>query len=234
MFIVSKVLLPSSVTVIIRTGGAIWSNPFATVLFNVGSAVTVECCVFTRVAWVCFLLYKVEALLQCLCNYWEEGYGPVWGAIVYVFLDFGMGIMLSNFHMWGIMLVLRAVFNMLVSNASLGGPMCFRCLMFSLLGHCALLFLIFFIASWTWVVVSVMLYPCILCVAPLMNLFACLAGFVNCLVKQFAISLAVVVILLLNVMEVFSMGGGDLIVYGLPKNVRVVPVTPVCIYVFLQ
>ena len=31
---------------------------------------------------------------------------------------------------------------------------------------------------------------------------------VNCLVKQFAIYLCVVVILLLNVMEVFSVGGG--------------------------
>ena len=35
----------SSATVIIRAGGAIWLNPFATVLFTVCSAVTVECCV---------------------------------------------------------------------------------------------------------------------------------------------------------------------------------------------
>ena len=34
---------------------------------------------------------------------------------------------------------------------------------------------------------------------------------VNCLVKQFAICLVVVVILLLNVMEVFSVGGGALL-----------------------
>ena len=45
MFIVSKALLKSSVTVIIRAGGAIWLNPFSTVLFNMCSAVTVECCV---------------------------------------------------------------------------------------------------------------------------------------------------------------------------------------------
>ena len=45
MFIVSKVLFISSVTVIVRTGGAIWLNHFATVLFNVCSTVTVECCV---------------------------------------------------------------------------------------------------------------------------------------------------------------------------------------------
>ena len=33
-------------------------------------------------------------------------------------LGFGMGTMLANFHMCCIMLVLRAVFNMLVRNAS--------------------------------------------------------------------------------------------------------------------
>ena len=41
MFIVSKSLLISSATVIIRAGEAMWFNPFATVLFNVCSAVTV-------------------------------------------------------------------------------------------------------------------------------------------------------------------------------------------------
>ena len=45
MFIVSIALLISSATVIARAGGAIWLNPFGTVLFNVCSAVTVECCV---------------------------------------------------------------------------------------------------------------------------------------------------------------------------------------------
>ena len=44
MFIVSKALLISSASVIVCAGGAIWLNPFATVLFGVCSAVTVECC----------------------------------------------------------------------------------------------------------------------------------------------------------------------------------------------
>ena len=64
-------------------------------------------------------------------------------------LGFGMGTMLDNFHMCGIMLVLRALFNMLARNASPRGPMCFRCLMFNLSGPCELLFLLCFIASWT-------------------------------------------------------------------------------------
>ena len=43
LMIVSKVLLISSATVIVRAGGAISLNPFATELFTVCSAVTVEC-----------------------------------------------------------------------------------------------------------------------------------------------------------------------------------------------
>ena len=39
-------------------------------------------------------------------------------------LCFRMGTMLANFHICGIMLVLGAVFNMLVRNASPRGHMC--------------------------------------------------------------------------------------------------------------
>ena len=42
--------------------------------------------------------------------------------------------MLANFHICGSMLLLRTVLNMLVRNASPRGPMCFRCLIFSLSG----------------------------------------------------------------------------------------------------
>ena len=68
MFIVSKALLISSATVIVRAGGAIWLNPFATVLFTVCSVVTVECCVCSRAAWVC---------LVCLLLCKEECSSPV-------------------------------------------------------------------------------------------------------------------------------------------------------------
>ena len=58
---------------------------------------------------------------------------------------------------------------------------------------------------------SVMLYPCMSCVALLMCLFvlcvACLTVFVNCLVMY----LGVVAILLLNVMDVLRVGGGALL-----------------------
>ena len=41
-------------------------------------------------------------------------------------LGFVMGTMLANFHVCGIMLLLRAGLNMLVWNASQRRPMCFR------------------------------------------------------------------------------------------------------------
>ena len=63
VFIVSKTLLISSATVIVRAGGAIWFNPFAMVLFNVCSVVFC-----TRVAWVC---------LVCLLLCREEASSPV-------------------------------------------------------------------------------------------------------------------------------------------------------------
>ena len=128
-------------------------------------------------------------------------------------VGFGMGTMLANFHMCGIMLVLRAVFNMLVRNASPRGPMCFRCLMFSLSGPCELLFFTSFYC----------LLDLSCCECDVISLYfmcfsvngsVCLVSltvFVNCLGKQFAMCLGVVAILLLNVVEVFSVGGGALL-----------------------
>ena len=66
------------------------------------------------------------------------------------------------------MFLLRAVLNILVRNASPRGPMCFRCLIFNLSRPSELLFLLCFMASWICEVVSVMLYPCMLCDALLM------------------------------------------------------------------
>ena len=42
--------------------------------------------------------------------------------------------MLANFHVWGIMVLLRTVLNILVRNVSPRGHMCFRCLIFNLSG----------------------------------------------------------------------------------------------------
>ena len=59
MFIVSKALLISSAKVIFRAGVAILLNPFATVLFSVCSAVTVECCVLYPCCMAVFGMFSV-------------------------------------------------------------------------------------------------------------------------------------------------------------------------------
>ena len=80
----------------------------------------------------------------------------------------------------------------------------FRCLMFNLSGTCELLFLLCFIASWTRVVVSVMLCPCI-CLCCSVNVSVCLI----CCVLDSVCELFGEC--LLNVMDVFSVGGGALL-----------------------
>ena len=84
MFIVSKALLISSATVIVRAGGAIWLNPFATVLFSVCSAVTVECCVLYPCCMGVFGMFAVMGLYEV----------PLSVSL----LGFGLGTMLANFH----------------------------------------------------------------------------------------------------------------------------------------
>ena len=70
MFIVSKALPISSTTVIVRAWGAIWFNPFATVLFSVKQYMCVYgaclrvcpllCCVFCCVELQVFVYGKYE------------------------------------------------------------------------------------------------------------------------------------------------------------------------------
>ena len=66
MFIVSKALLISSATVIVRAGRAIWLNPFATVVCVVPSLQIIV--FYTPVEWMCLVWLL-------LCN--EEGPSPV-------------------------------------------------------------------------------------------------------------------------------------------------------------
>ena len=170
----------------------IWLNPFATVLFNVCSAVTVVLC-FAPVLRGCGCYYvRQKTLLQCL----QLLRGGIWvcmrcPCLCVCCLCFGMGTMFAKFHVWCIMFSLSAVLNRLMRNTSPRGLMCFRCLIFSLSWPCELLFLLCFIASSTRGVVGVMFYPCMVCVTLSMELYvlcvACLIVFINCSVKQLAI-----------------------------------------------
>ena len=59
MFIVSEALLIFRATLIVRAGGAIWLNPFPTVLSSVCSAVTVECYVLYPCCVGVFVMFAV-------------------------------------------------------------------------------------------------------------------------------------------------------------------------------
>ena len=69
--------------------------------------VTVECCVLYP---CCVGMFGMFAVMRDMGLYEVP--------LSVSLLAFGMGTMLTNFHMCGIMLLLRAVFNMLVRNAS--------------------------------------------------------------------------------------------------------------------
>ena len=106
----------------------------------------------TRVAWVCLLcllLCKEEGSYPVSLQLLRRDMGLYEVSLSVSLLGFGIGTMLANFHVRDIMFLLRAVLNILVRNASSRVPMCFRCLIFNLLGPCELLFLLGLIASWT-------------------------------------------------------------------------------------
>ena len=93
----------------------------------------------TSVAWVCLLLCKEEgsSSVSAITERRDMGLFEVPLSL----LGFGMGTMLANFYMCGIMLVLRAVLNMLVMSPR--GPMCCRCLMLNFSGLCEFGYLYF-------------------------------------------------------------------------------------------
>ena len=101
MFIVSKALLISIATVIVRARGAIWLNPFATVLFSLCSAVTVECCVLYPCCmgvFVCLLLCREEGSSPVSAITERRDMGLYEVPLSVCLLGFGIGTMLANFH----------------------------------------------------------------------------------------------------------------------------------------
>ena len=99
MFIVSKALLISSATVIVRAVGAIWLNPFATVLFSVCSAVTVECCVLYPCCIGVFAVMYGRRLFSSVFAITERRDMGLYEVPLFVsLLGLGIGTMLASFH----------------------------------------------------------------------------------------------------------------------------------------
>ena len=105
------------------------------------------------------------------------------------------------------MLLFSDMLYMLVRYASPSGPMSLRCLMLTLSCPVELLYLPCFIATWTYVVVSVMLVVCTLSVFLSMCLFVLrvlsLTVFVNCLLNAFDICVGEVSVFSLKAMVLF-------------------------------
>ena len=91
---------------------------------------------------VCFQLCKEEGFSPLSMQLLRGGIWACMRALVYVFVGFWDGdYVIQVPYVWYYVSV-RAVFNILVRNASPRGSMCFRCQMYSLSGPCELLFLL--------------------------------------------------------------------------------------------
>ena len=115
MFIVSKDFLISSATVIVRAGRAIWLNPFATVLYNVCSAVIVECCVLYP---YCVGVFGMLAVMEgrrlfssrfAITERRDMGLYEV--PVSMYLLGFGMGTMIANFQYERNLIILQVNIN---------------------------------------------------------------------------------------------------------------------------
>ena len=136
MFTVSKALLMSSATVMVRAGGAILLNPFATVFLSVWSAIVVECCILYSCCMGMFnmfaAMYGSRHFSSVFAITKRRDMGLYEVPICMFLLGLGMGTVLANFYICGIMFLLRAVLSVLLRNAVPRGSMCFKCRMFSL------------------------------------------------------------------------------------------------------
>ena len=93
-------------TVIVRVGRTIWLNPFATVLFDVCSAVNVECCVLYSCCASGFGIFAVlegRRLFSSVLAIAERSDMCLYEVSLSMsLLGFGNWNMLANFHMCGI------------------------------------------------------------------------------------------------------------------------------------
>ena len=76
--------------------------------------------------WIWYICCYVgnKALLQCLCNYWEEWYGPVFGTLVCVFIGFWDRDYVSQLPGVRYYVFVKSILNIRVRNARPRVPMC--------------------------------------------------------------------------------------------------------------
>ena len=201
-FTLSKALLMSSATVIVRCSGMNLLNPLVMWLTMVYSAVTVEC-FDLKPCWLGFggmfrVIFGRMIFSRSFAIGERRDIGryevPRLGSL----LGLGIGIILAVFQICGMILRFMEELYMFVRYCIAVGPKCFRCLML-------LLFLVAFNASVVCFVVMCIGVVCSLLMLRIIFLFVlfvlCFTVFVYCFVKLFAFCLFVNAVLLLNEME---------------------------------
>ena len=125
-------------------------------LFNLSSTITVECCVLFLCCVGVFGMFTVmqgRIIFSSVFAITERRDMVLYEVPMYnVFTGFWDGDYVGQLPYVWYYVIVKNIF----IHSSSRGPMCFRLIMFSLSGPCELLFLLCFIASWRWVVVSVM------------------------------------------------------------------------------
>lgn len=215
---VSKALDMSRATTTVLCGGFFLLKPCVMRLFMLCSAVFVLCLGLKPCCCGMFGMLSVMYGSMIFSSVFDMGdmsaIGLYEGPMFVFFPGFGMGIMLDNFQMCGIMLVLSAMLYVCVRYWIASGPKCLRCLMLMLSGPVLLLVLAACIADVVCSVVISMLSDLSLDVSlSVMRLFVCVACgtvFVNCLLNASALCCAVLAVLLLNVIDRLGCVGGFL------------------------
>ena len=102
MLTVSKALVMSSSTLIVRSGGLFWLTPIATVLFMVCSAVLVEwlllkpCCV--KIFGMLFVMYGSSVFSSVFAIFERSEMGLYDVPMFMSLFGFGIGMMSASFH----------------------------------------------------------------------------------------------------------------------------------------
>ena len=121
--------------------------------------------------------------------------------------DYGMGMIVTCFQRWVIVLVLRAMLYMFVRYLMASGPRCLRCLMFMPANPLELLFVLFEMANGACAMASrissVERFLNVWSMFLLILLVLYGVTFVNCLLNAFALSMSVMTVLVSKRMFLF-------------------------------
>ena len=151
MLTVSKALLRSSDTTMVRSGGCFLLKPWVIWLVSLWRAVVVE----WRALKPCWCLTAGMLVVMCGSSIFSSVFAIGESSEIGLYevpmqrslFGFGMGIILASFQICGMVFRFRARFNVSVRNWMASGPRCLRWRILMLSGPVELLFALLLIAS---------------------------------------------------------------------------------------